>query len=300
VCRCQDNAGGSAAGAGQFEPRHLIRRLPLRLSHRLGDDLAHPQPAAPSAAVPAQPVRMPGVIGRRQLGQGQARMPCWRLLAHGGRLDLEPQASLGHPKPIAAQVGRWHREPQRAHSDGARDPDQRMPPLSAHVPVPAGWSWPGRRLRAAGPAESERLAGLPHRSLGTFGADQAKHRECMRHGLDAGGTDPTTPKRPCLRQGLDHQPQVDFGSNSHSHSLAGHASPLNQADLDPLNRGPGPDGALAFLVAETVAATRSLTHLIAANEGSGVKALIARSADTGWPSPPPGRTLAWIGGTGSA
>jgi hypothetical protein len=33
------------------------------------------------------------------------------------------------------------------------------------------------------------------------------------------------------------------------------------------------------LVAETVAGTRSLTHLIAANEGSGVKALIARSAD---------------------
>jgi hypothetical protein len=160
-------------------------------------------------------------------------MPWWRLLAHGRRLDLEPQASPGRPKPVAAQVGRGHRNPQRPDGDGVRDPGEGMPPLSAHIPVAAGWSRPGPSLRAAGPAESKRPAGLRHCSLGTFGANQAKHRERVRHGLDAGRTDPATRKRPCLRQRLGHQPQVSLGGNSHNHSLARHASPLNRAALGP-------------------------------------------------------------------
>jgi hypothetical protein len=105
-----------------------------------------------------------------------------------------------------------------------------MPPLSAHIPVAAGWSRPDRRLRTAGPAQSKHPAGLRYRSLGILGADQAKHRECMRHGLDTGCTHPKTPKRPCLRQIPGHQPQVGLGSNSHSHSLAARASPLNHAE----------------------------------------------------------------------
>ncbi len=111
-----------------------------------------------------------------------------------------------------------------------------MPPPRAHIPVVAGWSWPGPKLRAAGPAETERLAGLPHRSPGTLGADQAKHRERLRHGLDADCTHPTTPKRPCLPQGLGHQPQVGLGGNSHNHSLASDASPFNHAAPGPFIR----------------------------------------------------------------
>ena len=118
-----------------------------------------------------------------------------------------PQGSLGRPKPIAAHAGRCHRKPQAADGDGARNPSERMPPLSVHGPVVAGWSWPGPQLRAARPAEPERPAGLPHRSPGTPGADQAKHRERVRHRLDTDCPHPATPKRPCLRQVLRHQPQ---------------------------------------------------------------------------------------------
>jgi hypothetical protein len=55
----------------------------------------------------------------------------------------------------------------------------------------------------------------------------------MRHDLDTGGTHPKTPKRPCLRQVLGYQPQVGLGGNSHNHSLARQASPLNHAALGP-------------------------------------------------------------------
>jgi hypothetical protein len=153
----KDDAGSWAVRGGQFEPRNIIR--PRMLRQWLRDDLAHPQPAAPAAAVPTQPVRTPGVIGRRQLGKGPARMPRARLLAQGGFVDLKLQASRGYPKPVAAQAGRCHGKPQRADSYSARDPGEGMPPLSAHVPVGAGWPRPGLRLRAAGPAESKRTAG---------------------------------------------------------------------------------------------------------------------------------------------
>ena len=67
-----------------------------------------------------------------------------------------------------------------------------------------------------------------------LGADQAKHRERVRHGLDAGRTHPATSTRSCLRQGLGHQPQVRLRSNSDNHGLARHASLLNHAALGPL------------------------------------------------------------------
>ena len=68
---------------------------------------------------------------------------------------------------------------------------------------------------------------------GTLGADQAEHSERVCHGLDAGRAHPKLPNRPGLRQRLGHQPQVGLGGNSHNHSLARHASPLNHAALGP-------------------------------------------------------------------
>jgi hypothetical protein len=116
-----------------------------------------------------------------------------------------------------------------------------MPPLSAHVPIAGGWSRPDRRLRTAGPAKSKRPASLRHRTIGILSADQAKHRERIRHGLDTGRTHPKMPKRPCLRQILDHQPKVGLGSNSHNHSLATRASPSQPRRAGGMARDTGSD-----------------------------------------------------------